>query len=163
MSEVLIKENKYCQDCPYRLYQKDDAKIRGGVGNICGNGIIVIEKREYIDILQEIYHSVTSKNILDDYYIISLLDCDMNIHLKYCPTALQKCANNLLNNINEMYINKVIVCGPLYHFLANTGYAFQLLNQNHKVIYINNPGVNYYQNNTAKSTFIYQFMYSLNI
>ena len=135
---VLVKDSPYCKNCPYRLYQKDTAIVKKGQGNIAGNGIIIVKNEKDINIMEQLYKSLTNREIYEDFYILHMFKCKYSKELRFDRQAGRCCVGNVLNEIKNVPAYNVFIFGTTaMNFIAEyinnsrnayTGHYYHFIN-----------------------------------
>lgn len=166
-SKIKIKQAKCCSNCPIKIYCKDDETITFGTGNIFTNTIMVLPSYDFkadigyptiLKIIQDCYKEITTKDILEDYYITRTIKCLNKTNFNLEKDAIKYCINHLFYEVFRLKPKKVII-------FDKEIYDFGLYNCNRGKFIVKtviSPAIMYYNNQNLKDIFMKQLKEAIN-
>lgn len=167
ISNINIKTAKCCQNCPLKIYAKENDKIIFGVGNIFSNTIIIlpsynvnakIEHNTILKILQDAYKDITGTDVLEDCYVTRSIKCLNKTDFNLDKEAIKSCISNLYYEIGRILPKKLII----FDKNINDYYMCNSIQKSFIIKNVISPGVMYYNNQGLKDTFIKQLKIAIN-
>ena len=164
---LCINKVKICSNCPLKLYAKKNENIVLGIGNVVTDTIMVLPSydvkakigyRTMLNVIQDVYRELTSRDILEDYYITRSIKCLNKTDFNLEKDAIKHCITNLFYEISRINPKKLIIFDKhLYDF------GLYRCNQGKFIVKTCvSPAVMYYDNQKLKDVFIKQFNAAIN-
>lgn len=156
-----IVTDRFCANCPLKLYAKEDDKVILGIGNICGDILFILPSYDIstrvnydnmFDITNQAYCNVTGRDIIEDYYVTRYVKCHNKTSFKLDDICVNHCFHNLLYEINRIKPKKIA------SFDRNLSNVLNGISANIRIYNITSPGVMYYSNQYLKDKFMNELM-----
>lgn len=160
---LCISRIRLCANCPLKLYAKKNENIVLGIGNVVTDTIMILPSydvkakigyRTMLNVIQDVYRELTSRDVLEDYYITRSIKCLNKTDFNLEKDAIKYCISNLFWEIGRIAPSKLIIFDKqLYDFNYNSQISIKT---------VMSPGVMYYDNQKLKDVFIKQFNAAIN-
>lgn len=151
-------QNKYCKDCPMRLYNIKCNNL-GGYGNPWSDKLIIVPNVDYIAYKQkdfkfsnyiEVMSSIFPTGGLEgEFYILPLIRCNTNLGCVVTNDVYKHCINHLVTDFKIYNFKHVLCLGDVSKYMLNINNISKELNnvyisKNSKYYYINySPFIKY--------------------
>lgn len=170
-TNIDIKCSKTCQNCPYRMYAKDNDKVTFGTGSIFSNVIFVLPTYDVkskigydsiISLLADAYKVEMGNSMFDEVYITRLVKCSNFSHHDLYQSAISPCSEFLIYELTRLHAKHVVFFGSAYDdYIANNDTVGMYIPN--KIIHkAYSPAVLYYDNPVTRNNLFNQIKSVIN-